>query len=261
MIRLVVLAAGKGSRLGPRGVQTPKWLLDVGGVTLAERQLEAAARAEEHSRGSIEAVHVVSGHAREAIERLLADHRASFALEAVANDAYDSLNNWYSLLLALRALPPPTSDQRVVVFNADLFADAEWLARFLLDGADAAVESLIAVDTRRPLTDESMKVSVRDEAQEPFPLLERIGKVGIGDPIGEYVGMFMARGTALADLRTALEAFVGDPAAAGRWYEDAIGRSAAAGTPWNVWSTPNSAWVEIDDEADYASALELPKRL
>ena len=249
MIQLVVLAAGRGRRLGVLGDDTPKWLLEVGGATIAERQLEAVRRAERHAPGLVGSVSVVVGHAAPAIERF-ATTRPELDIALVDNPAYDEINNWYSLLLALRSLPDGGREERTVVFNADLLARPDWFAQFLLDSASAATESLIAVDTERPLTDESMKVSGEHR-------LERIGKVGVERPVGEYVGMFMARGTVREGLAAALETYVGANGAADHWYEHAIGETAAQGLPWVVWPTPDSEWIEIDDEADYAAALRL----
>jgi choline kinase len=251
MIDVVVLAAGRGRRLGALGADTPKWLLEVGGTTLAERQLEAIERAAGCSPDLVRSVNVVVGHAAPAIASFTA-RRSEPPIALVHNPSYDEINNWYSLLLALRELADEA--ERVVVFNADLLAHPDWFARFLLDSAGAATESLIAVDTARPLTEESMKVSVGDGAPN---LLERIGKVGVEDPVGEYVGMFMVRGPARDTLTETLETYVGSDAAVEHWYEHAIGETADNGVPWVVWPTPDSEWIEIDDEADYASALRM----
>ena len=142
--------------------------------------------------------------------------------------------------------------RRVAVINSDLFARADWIARFLIDCAQTSTESLIAVDVERPVNDESMKVATNGSS-----LLASIGKVGIEDPVGEYVGMLMAGGPVLGDFRTALEGFERQPEAANEWYERAVGVSAAAGTKWTVWPTPDSRWVEIDDDADHRSAVEV----
>ena len=75
--RVVVLAAGRGSRLGSTGAETPKWLLEVGGRTIAERQLEAAEMARRETGGAVGPVHVVTGHAEEEIRRFLADGPAT----------------------------------------------------------------------------------------------------------------------------------------------------------------------------------------
>src|SRR5213078_1962422 len=181
-------------------------------------------------------------------------------LALVDNPTFDELNNWHSLLLALQALAgSDRAADRVVVFNADLLAHPHWFARFLLDSADpAAGDALIAVDTVRPLTDESMKVSLRDDAPE---LLSAIGKVGVAGPVGEYVGMFMVRGAARERLRTTLETYIGSDEAVDHWYEHAIGETARDGASWRVWPTPDSEWIEIDDEADYAAALRMEAAL
>jgi choline kinase len=252
MIHLVVLAAGRGRRLGTLGVDTPKWLLEVGGATVAERQLEAVDRVTRGSPDLVRSVNIVVGYAAPAIARFAARRPESeFAL--IDNPAYDELNNWYSLLLALRALDR-SNDSRVVVFNADLLAHAEWFAKFLRASASASAEALIAIDTARPPTDEAMKVSVVDGSPH---LLERVAKVGVEDPVGEYVGMFMVRGATRDSLRATLEAYVGSQLAADHWYEHAIEQTARNGRPWVVWPTPDSEWIEIDDEADYASAQRM----
>lgn len=252
MIDLVVLAAGRGQRLGFRGMDMPKWLLDIGGTTVAERQLEAADRVRRGSPGVVRSVNVVVGHAAAAIAAFAA-RRPWPEIALVDNPSYDELNNWYSLLLALRALEGTDAD-RVVVLNADLLASAEWFAQFLRDSATASAESLIAVDTARPPTGESMKVSA--VAGSPN-LLERVGKVRVENPVGEYVGMFMARGATRQSLRATLETYVGSEVAANHWYEHAIDQTAREGLRWVVWPTPDSAWIEIDDEADYAAALRM----
>jgi choline kinase len=60
----VILAAGRGSRLGALGDATPKSLLDVGGRTLADRHLEGLRLAR-----SVASVTVATGHPAQAIER------------------------------------------------------------------------------------------------------------------------------------------------------------------------------------------------
>ena len=136
MIQLVVLAAGRGRRLGVLGDDTPKWLLEVGGATIAERQLEAVRRAERHAPGLVGSVSVVVGHAAPAIKRF-ATTQPELDIALVDNPAYDEINNWYSLLLALRSLPDGGREERTVVFNADLLARPDWFAQFLLDSASA----------------------------------------------------------------------------------------------------------------------------
>ena len=253
MINLVILAAGRGQRMRELGDDTPKWLLAVDGLPIAERQLAAV----EQVQGMIRSVRVVVGHADSAVERFAADRRG-IDFELIANPTYEELNNWYSLLLALNSLPADDT-ARTVIFNGDLLASPAWFASFLTDASETSSETLIGVDTARPLTDESMKVSARGEGEHV--LLDRIGKIGVDRPVGEYVGVLMARGGARRALTEMLESFVGSDADADQWYEEAIGRTAQRGVPWVVWETPDSNWIEIDDADDYAAATRLAEHL
>ena len=251
-VHVVVLAAGRGSRLGALGADTPKWLLDVAGRTLADRQLDGIARAAEH----VASARVVTGHGAEAIERFLEERPQEPPVAIVHNPEFAELNNWWSLLRALRDIGEEEGeDAPVALFNADFMADPSWFADFVTACARSEHDGLLAVDLERELTDESMKVALREDGT-----LDRIGKVGIDDGAGEYVGMLFARGPVLRALRQALERFVDDPEAANEWYEGAVGRTAGEGVPWGVWPTPGRDWVEIDDDADLEKAVALVAR-
>ena len=228
------------------GDHTPKWLLRVGDRTLADRQLEGIERAAR----AVASVRVVVGHAAAVIEHALASPGPGIGtgVGVVRNPEFAELNNWWSLLRALRVLP---EDGPVVVLNADLLADPEHVAAFLEQAASGPADALLAVDLVKTLSDESMKVSLG-----PGDTLARIGKVEIDDPVGEYVGMLMARDVALRRVRAVLEGFVGDAAAADEWYEGAVGRTAAGGVSWHLWAMAGG-WVEIDDDADLAAAESL----
>ncbi len=244
-LHVVVLAAGRGSRLGALMDDRPKWLIEVGGRTLADRQLDGIAQAQE--QGAVASVRVVTGHAAEAIDAELARRGSDVA--TLFNPEYADINNWWSVLRALRELP---DDGPMAIINSDLMATPEQVAAFMSAAAAGAADGLLAVDLEKVLTDESMKVSRTAEG-----VLKRIGKVGIDDPVGEYVGMMMARGDVLRAMREHLEAFVGRPEAANEWYEGAVGRSAAEGVAWEIWPMPTGGWVEIDDDGDLAAAQAL----
>ena len=241
---VVVLAAGKGSRLGALGPETPKWLLAVGDETIADRQLEGIAAASEH----VASVTALTGHAAATIDGYLADRGED--AQTLFNEHFADWNNWYSVLLALRHLP---DDARVTFMNSDLFVEPSIVTGFLEAAATTDAEALIAVDLERELTDESMKVTQRADGT-----LARIGKVPdmpVGD--GEYIGILMARGSVLRRFREGLEAFEGRPESVNEWYEGAVRDTAAAGADWLIWPVPSGRWVEIDDDDDLAKALEL----
>ena len=151
-VDIIVLAAGRCRRLGDAGDDRPKWLLDVGGRTIADRHLEAFSELSARRNGRLRTVAVVTGHRADLVESHAGD-----AVRLVHNPDYLVRNNWYSLLVGLRALPDRRS--RVVVVNGDLCAPVPWVVAFLEASADTDEQGLLAIDFDRRLTDESMKVS------------------------------------------------------------------------------------------------------
>jgi choline kinase len=256
-VHIIVLAAGRGNRLGALGDDTPKWLLPIRDTTVARRQLDAVRLARRRDPNLDVSVTVVTGHAADTIDRFAVENK-EIGVQTIYNTEYLSLNNWYSLLVGLRSLEIQPN-ACIIVFNADLLAPVEWIAQFVLDCAQTPENSLVAVDLARPLTDEAMKVSVGHVPASPDagPMLTKIGKEKVDDPVGEYVGMLMAQRSVLAQLRETLESFVGKGDLDNAWYEYAVGTTAAEGAQWRIWPTPDSAWVEIDDDADYSAALDL----
>ena len=238
-VHVVVLAAGRGSRLGPHGEERPKWLLPVGGRTLAERQLQGIAAAGD----AVASVTVVTGHAGDAIQQ------AHPELPTIAVAEWAERNNWWSLLRALRELP---AGEPVAVLNSDLLVAPDQVTGFLHAFATGEDDAALAVDHARRLTDESMKVARGEHGG-----LDRIGKEDVEQPVGEYIGLLAARGEALATLRAELEGVVEDPGGANEWYEHSVGRTAAAGVRWALWPVQDPAWVEIDDLSDLADAEAL----
>ena len=256
-VDVIVLAAGHGRRLGPAGGPGPKWLVEVAGEPIAERQLQAV----EQALGADTRVLVVVGHAADRVEAYCARRAASSDLRPmlVHNPHHASLNNWYSLLVGLDVLEGPLEDRVVVVLNSDLFAPVWWSTAFLAAAATELGDApgTVAVDVERPLTDEAMKVAVG-----PMDSLGRrwctgIGKVAVADPVGEYVGMTALAPAGRSRVHDALRRFVGDPARADAWYEGAFQELSLVQPFLSVWPTPSSTWVEIDDGDDLLAASRL----
>lgn len=239
----MVLAAGRGSRLGTLGDATPKWLLRVGDRTLADRHVDGIQRAGE----AVATARVVTGHAAGAIELALATELGS--VTPLFNPEWAERNNWWSLLVALRSIP---AGEPVAVINADLLTTPEAVAAFLIEAASTSADGVLAVDLEQQVTDESMKVE-----QDERGALTRIGKVGLDEPVGEYVGLLAARGAVRDALQATLEGFVDRPECSNEWYEGAVGRTAADGLEWRIWPMPSGGWVEIDDDADFGKAQAL----
>jgi choline kinase len=250
-LAVVVLAAGQGRRLGPTAADRPKWLTDVGDRRIADLQVDAL---ETCLVGATDRVVVVAGHARRELRSWLTERRPTISLEVVENPYYADRNNWFSLLIALRHLDSAGWPGRVAVMNSDLCARPEWYAPFFRDAAQTPLTGLrLAVDFDRPLVPESMKVSTHLE--DGLALCTAIGKVGVLDPHGEYVGLAVLDADGCrARLRTVLEGFEGDQRRYDAWYEAGFQVLMDEGIPVSAWATPDSQWVEIDDENDLSQA-------
>lgn len=246
---VVILAAGRGTRLAPINDDSAKWLTAVRGNDLAAHQL--AGIGDLASRRSVHLV-VVTGHDASRVVDRVRDVRVP--VSCIHNDRYADLNNWYTVLVALRAREAAGRRGPVAVVNSDVWANPKWFTAAIdavLDGAEAS----IVVDRVRPLTDEAMKVAVDDLGH-----LCAIDKVGVADPVGEYVGVLGVSGTDLPIFVSALESFQGDETRVNAWYEHAVGVSVGLGLRWHLVDAPDPDWVEIDDPADHAIAETLAER-
>jgi choline kinase len=255
-VAVIVLAAGHGRRLGPAGGPGPKWLIEVAGQPIAERQLQAV----EQALGPATEVLVVVGHAAERVERFVRgrEGRSDLRPTLVHNPHHADRNNWYSLLVGLDALDGRFDDGVVVVVNSDLFAPPGWIGAFLAEAADLGeVPGTLAVDVERPLTDEAMKVAAGTAGGDGRRRCTAIGKVAVADPVGEYVGMTALGPVGRARVHQGLRRFEGDPARADAWYEGAFQELSAEEPFLSVWPTPSSGWVEIDDGDDLLAATRL----
>jgi L-glutamine-phosphate cytidylyltransferase len=173
MIRAVILAAGRGSRMGPLGDHLPKCLVELEGRPLIERQIAAL------RRGGIDQIGVVRGYRAETIEFP--------GLSYFANLRWAETN----MVMSLAAAAPWLRAGPVIVSYADIFYRSE-LVRGLLA---ASGELVISYDrdwrrlwTRRfadPLADaETFRINTAGQ------LLEIGGKTArIEDIEGQYMGL------------------------------------------------------------------------
>ncbi|TQN41481.1 choline kinase [Blastococcus colisei] len=242
---LVVLAAGTGTRLGSLTATTPKWLLDVGGNRVADRQLGALGDVFDLDRRLL----VVTGHGAEEVGPFLRG-RGLPPNCTLFNEQYATRNNWYSALVALRACLSADTE-RVYLLNSDLYAPAALYRTFVRESRTAGAGACLAIDSSHQLTDEAMKVQVEDGR------VVDIGKVGVAAPVGEYVGMLMLdRATALR-FRELLEDWATGDRDPNGWYETVIRDGLLSEVVCRPVEVGGAAWVEIDDTADLERAASV----
>jgi L-glutamine-phosphate cytidylyltransferase len=252
-MRAVILAAGRGSRMGPLGDERPKCLVELEGKSLLDRQLAAL------RRGGVEEIAIVRGYRAETLN--------------VPGLSYFENERWAqtNMVMSLAAAAEWLRSGPVIVSYADIFYRGE-LVRALADTAGALV---ISYDrawrqlwTRRfadPLSDaETFRIDSGGN------LLEIGGKTTrIEDIEGQYMGLLKFTPAAWSAVEALLAPL--DPPIRDRLDMTGLLRRllAAKTIPITTLGTEGQ-WGEIDNPGDvvlYQSliregelALEEPSR-
>ena len=233
MMKGIILAAGRGLRLNGETGSTPKCLMEIGGSTLLERQIEALRAA------GVDDIVVVVGYRAERVRRAGGE-----GVRYVENTRFDQTNSLYSLWLAREHFAGG-----FVVMNSDVLFHPRMLADLIAYRQENAL--LIAYRDRaeaEAMGYEEMKVKVHDGR------VADISKaMAPQEADGENVGMvkFGADGARL--LRERMDALI----AAGchnDWAPKAFCEFASR-HPLYVLGTDDYPWIEIDFPEDYEKAV------
>ena len=229
-MKAIILAAGKGTRLN--GAIKPKCLVEIGGMTLLDRQISSL-----HQEGINEIVVVVGFEAGEI--RNKCDHEVIL----VENRKYSETSSLYSLWLA--------RDHMVngfVVLNSDVLFHPEVL-RLLLKSPH---ENALLLDYRQgagtPMGDEEMKVKV--EGARVVDISKQI------DPLtadGENVGIVKFSGSGARTLVRCMDELIRE-GRVNEWAPRAF-LEFSRHEPLHAVSTHGYPWIEIDFPEDYQNAL------
>ena len=230
-MKAIILAAGKGTRLDGAAVK-PKCLVEIGGSTLLQRQIETLRDA------NIRKIVVVVGFGAESI-RAACDSEISF----VENKRFAETSSLYSLWLAREHLL-----DGFVVLNSDVLFHPDLLSDLLESSRPDALLLSKTEDQSGPLGDEEMKVKLRGD------LVVDISKQM--DPLeadGENVGIvkFSATGAKV------LAGYMDELIAAGAvkdWAPRAF-LDFARHHQLHALSTRGLPWIEIDFPEDYQRAI------
>lgn len=227
-MNVMILAAGRGRRLGPLTNDLPKALVDVGGRTILERQIESLSRAGIDPSG----ITVIGGHAYKQLLR-----HAPENAKVIRNRRYLRWDNIYSITLG----EPPTAPTLLIngdgIYHPDLFSRA----------VSHDARNFLVVDTRRQLGHEEMKVRYEQGR------LRAIRKgMPVEDAHGEYIGIARFDGPTWRRIREVARGMITE-GYWDCWYESAIERVAAE-RPISMLDTDGLPWIEIDDLDDLERA-------
>ena len=231
-MRGVILAAGKGSRLNGVAGDAPKCLVEVGGRTLIERQIDIL-----RSSG-IDDIAVVVGCQQHHVRRVCGK-----GLTYIENTRYAETNSLYSLWMAR-----PLLYEGFVVLNCDVLFHPALLEDLLSSRHDNALLLGYREANQPAFGDEEMKVKVRHGR-----VRDMSKSMDPAEADGENLGIvkFGARGAAaLVDI---MDRIVGE----GRLREWAPRAFAdfAQEHPLYAIGTRGLPWIEIDFPEDYERAV------
>jgi len=231
-MRGIILAAGKGSRLNGTAGESPKCLVEAGGMTLLERQI----RALEHA--GIEDITVVVG-CRSDLVRQACGHRITY----VENARYAQTNSMYSLWMAR-----PLLYEGFVVLNCDVLFHPVLLDDLLSSRHENALLLAYREADQPAFGDEEMKVKVRCGRV--------VGMSKTMDPAeadGENLGIVKFGPDGAAALVRIMDGLIG---AGGTrdWAPRAFAEFAQT-HPLHAIGTRGFPWIEIDFPADYQRAV------
>jgi L-glutamine-phosphate cytidylyltransferase len=244
-IRTVILAAGRGTRLGPLAADRPKLMVELAGEPLLVHQLRALAAA------GVDDVHVVVGHGQDAVRT----HPAAAELTFWENPDFATTNMVATLMRATGALDGSTD---LLIAYGDIVYEPR-LVRAVLE-VDASV--VVAVDhgwhaywsarMDDPLDDaETLRLGPSGR------ILELGGRPSsLADIEGQYLGLVRVRADRVRDLVACWEGFdehvrFGGRTAAGMFMTDLLQHLIDIG--WDVHEAPvEHGWLEVDQPADLA---------
>lgn len=220
----VILAAGLGIRMGPRGKLVPKGLIDVGGAPLVPQSVATLKRA------GIDQIVIVTGHLQE-------QYQAAFAgsdVRLIHNPDYASTGSLQTLRVALSEVTGA-----VVLLESDLIYAPQILSavkpgtdRFLVSGPTGAGDEVYTW-LQPGVAGCRMALISKDLSARPEP------------PFGEMIGITCLSAQKAAQMRdVAGHVLRKSPAA---HYEEGL-VALAQDVPIECVRFDDVPWAEIDDE-------------
>lgn len=231
-MKVVILAAGVGSRLGDMTSNKPKAMIEIQGKPLVQYQVDSVLKVGFREQDIV----IVGGYKCERIK----EHFLKTDVQFIDNPHYDTMNNIYSFLLT-RELADD-----LLLINSDDFYDDRLIPRLLNSDAKTA----ILVDRQKVLTEEAMRVKLINGRVKYVNK-----KIDLADADGEYIGISKLANDDLHTLYNKADELI----RIGRtnaWYEN-VYEACASDVHIMAVDTAGYPWIEIDDMDDLVMAKRL----
>lgn len=240
MKKAIILSAGQGSRLGHLTHDRPKCLIDFGGRTLLDWQLDMLAA------NGIEQAVVVTGFRDDQIEAALNRRRSAGEgpeVRTIYNPFYKVADNLGSLFIAREELGEDT-----LVWNGDTLVSADLMKRVVENDRQGIC---VTIDRKDGYDEDDMKVVAGEDGR-----LHAIGKRLSEGVNAESIGLLAFRGDGPQRFREAIERAIRSSEGTTIWYLRVVHHIAQESDVWTL-DIAGEQWGEVDFPEDVERAREL----
>lgn len=230
-MKAIILAAGRGTRLYPYTQYIPKCLLDIGGVTILEHQLN-------HIKDcGISEVVIVVGFGFEKVENFLRNFDSlGMRIKTLYNPFYQTTNSLISLWIARGEM-----NDDIVVMNGDDVFEIEVLDKAL---AYSSEKICLPIKRKPSYEEEDMKVKLNNGK------IVDISKTIKKNIYAESVGLRLFRDTGVEIIKRAIEEEMRSPGAEKKWYISSIQRLINKGYKIKSLDINKLFWMDVDYPVD-----------
>jgi choline kinase/SAM-dependent methyltransferase len=237
----LLLAAGKGSRLGELTANRPKCLVAVNGTTILDKQIAGL------KKKGINDIYLVCGYQRDVLIEYCQKQCHEFKFHFVNNDMFEKTNSMYSLLLGLESVLSDKGETDVIVLETDIFFVPEILDFTAGDGLTwlGDAESRIFEGSYLTRGDKENVTNIqiiRDVKNIQANMLKSLGIYHIRRPHAQTIGTWLR--DAVREGKANL-------------YLDLIMAEHIGDIPIQCRNVHPNRWVEIDTPEDLAMAERL----
>lgn len=230
-MKIILLSAGKGTRMMPLTRNTPKCLLHIGnGLTVLENQLETI------KKTNVKDVVLVLGYLVEQVEAKIKRFEKDLNIQVVYNPFYDISNNLVSLWMTRHYM-----NDDFIIINGDNVFGVDTLNKIMSDTHDITM----VIDKKHNYDEDDMKVIIEDK------WVKKIGKhIPLDKANGESVGIIKFQNGANHRIKQILDSMVRSKEHLDIFYLSAIQRMIDNGHNVSFVEIPPNAWAEIDFHPD-----------
>ncbi|WP_320035223.1 phosphocholine cytidylyltransferase family protein [Halarcobacter sp.] len=233
-MKVLILAAGVGTRISRYLGDHPKSCVDVGGKPLIRRTMEL------FYRNNITDITIVVGYQEKYIHEAL----KGFDYKTYKNPFYKVTNSIASMWFAKDDL----LDDDLIILNADLFIE------------DSMLQDLINTDLSPVFLSDSTRIEDADYRfyWEGDKLIKFGKELKNEDTTGEYVGIAKIQKKDLKIMKAQLEYLV-DKGEYNMWWEDVFYSLVETGKDVYIKDIKGAFWAEVDFIEDYERIKEFVK--